>query len=221
MLISSQLAFLKALILWALASSEAVQNVLRDGYKQARHGKDRYQPLAVQPWGHDTWKRRYWLIEGRDDTHFRLYRESNPALKTNTWWSVAGTIEEIKAVAESLATEKSRAAKELSKKIFDNVPRFEGSEEVRVAGLILDAGVWDCVLTRNRNGNGVTTAWLEKLLSLARKAEYHCTKVVPVGRESSIRFPMTRMIYRQTPFPPGNLPEDNPVSLLLRNLVDL
>jgi hypothetical protein len=133
--------------------------MLKDGYKLTRHDRDRNSTLAVQPWGHDTWKRRYWLIEGRDDTHFRLYRESNPALKTNTWWSVAGSIPEIKAVADNLATEKARAAKELSKKIHETIPRFEASEEVRFQGILF--GV-DSMLIETRNVNAVTIAWLER-----------------------------------------------------------
>ncbi|CRG87102.1 hypothetical protein PISL3812_04117 [Talaromyces islandicus] len=126
-----RLRFLKALILWSLSSSEAVQSKIKDSYKQARHEDDLNQPLSVQPWGRDEIKRRYWLVEGQDDTHFRLYRESNPALKTNTWWSVAGTIEEIKAVAERLAQEKSQNSKKLSERIMNAVPRFEGGEEKR------------------------------------------------------------------------------------------
>jgi hypothetical protein len=84
----------------------------------------------VQPWGRDELKRRYWLIEGQDDTHFRLYRESNPALKTNTWWSVAGSIPELKVVADNLERERSQHSKRLSEKIKNAIPRFEGSEEV-------------------------------------------------------------------------------------------
>ncbi|KAF3482428.1 uncharacterized protein GIQ15_05187 [Arthroderma uncinatum] len=126
-----RIQLLTTLTLWALSSSESVQAKLKDSYKQSRHDGDRNQPLSVQPWGTDTLKRRYWLIEGQDDTHFRLYRESNPALKTNTWWSVAGTIPELRTVAESLATEKSRASKELSQKILNSIPRFENSEEKR------------------------------------------------------------------------------------------
>ncbi|PGH15762.1 hypothetical protein AJ79_02142 [Helicocarpus griseus UAMH5409] len=128
---TERLAFLKALILWALSSSDAVQAKLKESYKQARHDDDLNQPLSVQPWGNDAYKRRYWLIEGRDDTHFRLYRESNPALKTRTWWSVAGTIPELKSVADSLAEEKSQNSKRLSEKIYSSIPRFEGSEEKR------------------------------------------------------------------------------------------
>jgi hypothetical protein len=124
------LRFLKALILWSLSSSEAIQSKIKESYKQARHDDDLNQPLSVQPWGRDEIKRRYWLVEGQDDTHFRLYRESNPALKTNTWWSVAGTIEEVKAVAERLQKEKSQNSKKLSDRILSAVPRFEGGEEV-------------------------------------------------------------------------------------------
>ncbi|EGD92558.1 hypothetical protein TESG_00131 [Trichophyton tonsurans CBS 112818] len=126
-----RIQLLSTLTLWALSSSESVQAKLKESYKQSRHDGDRNQPLSVQPWGSDTLKRRYWLIEGLDDTHFRLYRESNPALKTNTWWSVAGTIPELRSVAESLATEKSRASRELSQKILNSIPRFENSEEKR------------------------------------------------------------------------------------------
>ena len=84
----------------------------------------------MQPWGRDSLKRRYWLIEGLDDTHFRLYRESNPALKTNTWWSVAGNIPELQAVGEQLGGEKNMHSKKLSERIRNSIPRFEGAEEV-------------------------------------------------------------------------------------------
>ncbi|GAB1200615.1 hypothetical protein APSETT444_009989 [Aspergillus pseudonomiae] len=125
------LRLLKSLILWSLSSSEAIQAKIKESYKQARHEDDLNQPLSVQPWGRDGLKRRYWLVEGLDDTHFRLYRESNPALKNVTWWSVAGTIPELKAVADKLDEEKSTHSKKLSEKIKNSVPRFEGSEEKR------------------------------------------------------------------------------------------
>jgi hypothetical protein len=125
-----QLTLLKTLILWSLASSEAVQAHLKESYKQARHDDDLNQPLSVQAWGRDGDKRRYWLIEGRDDTHFRLYRESNPALKHNTWWSVAGSIEDLKNIAHQLVEDGTQAAKRLSDKITLAVPRFEATEEV-------------------------------------------------------------------------------------------
>lgn len=130
-LISSlQLTLLKALILWSLHSSEAILAVIKESYKQQRHDDDLNQPLSVQPWGRDGDKRRYWLIEGQDDTHFRLYRESNPVLKHITWRSVAGTIDEVKVVAEQLGEEGSQAARRLRERILLAVPRFEASEEV-------------------------------------------------------------------------------------------
>lgn len=85
----------------------------------------------MQPWGRDAYKRKYWLIEGQGDTHFRLYRESNPGQKNVTWWSVAGNIPELKAVADKLVEDKSMHSKRLSEKIHASIPRFEGSEEVR------------------------------------------------------------------------------------------
>ncbi|KAL2854690.1 hypothetical protein BJX68DRAFT_264591 [Aspergillus pseudodeflectus] len=126
-----RLQLLKSLILWSLSSSEAVQAKIKDSYKQSRHEDDLNQPLSVQPWGRDSLKRRYWLIEGLDDTHFRLYRESNPALKNVTWWSVAGTIPELQAIAEKLQEEKGTNSKKLSERIKNSIPRFEGSEEKR------------------------------------------------------------------------------------------
>ncbi|RAH44761.1 uncharacterized protein BO95DRAFT_483043 [Aspergillus brunneoviolaceus CBS 621.78] len=126
-----RLLLLKTLILWSLSSSDAVQAKIKESYKQARHEDDLNQPLSVQPWGRDGLKRRYWLIEGLDDTHFRLYRESNPALKTNTWWSVAGSIPELKVIADKLDEEKNIHSKKLSEKIRNSIPRFEGSEEKR------------------------------------------------------------------------------------------
>lgn len=121
---------MKTLILWSLSSSEAVQAKIKESYKQARHEDDLNQPLSVQPWGRDGLKRRYWLIEGLDDTHFRLYRESNPALKHVTWWSIAGSIPELETIAAKLEEERSTNSKKLSEKIKNAIPRFEGSEEV-------------------------------------------------------------------------------------------
>lgn len=121
---------MKALVLWSLSSSDAIQAKIKDSYKQNRQEDDLNQPLSVQPWGRDELKRRYWLIEGQDDTHFRLYRESNPALKTNTWWSVAGSIPEINELAETLSKERSQHSKRLAERITIAIPRFEGGDEV-------------------------------------------------------------------------------------------
>ncbi|KAL2013582.1 hypothetical protein VTN00DRAFT_1107 [Thermoascus crustaceus] len=129
-----RLGLLKALILWALNSSDAVQAKIKESYlKQSRQSGDLNQPLSVQPWGRDGSKRRYWLIEGQDDTHFRLYRESDPYKKPEEihWWSVAGNIPELKAFADNLAQEDSTYSNKLSEKIKNAIPRFEGSEEKR------------------------------------------------------------------------------------------
>lgn len=108
-----------------------IQQLIRESYKQQRHDDDLNQPLSVQPWGRDGDKRRFWLIEGQDDTHFRLYRESNPILKNNTWRSLAGSIDELKNVAVKLGEEGTQAARRLHDRIMQGIPRFEASEEVR------------------------------------------------------------------------------------------
>ncbi|KAL9127873.1 MAG: hypothetical protein Q9217_003338 [Psora testacea] len=125
------LTLMKTLIIWSLESSDAVKAIIKESYKQSRHDDDLNQPLSVQPWGRDGDKRRFWLIEGQDDTHFRLYRESNPALKHNTWRSIAGTIDEVKDVADKLGEENTQASRRLRDRILAAIPRFEASEEKR------------------------------------------------------------------------------------------
>ncbi|CAI7582236.1 hypothetical protein N7533_010064 [Penicillium manginii] len=126
-----RIELLRSLALWSLSSSDAIQAKLKESYKQARHDDDLNQPLSVQPWGRDSLKRRYWLIEGMDDTHFRLYRESNPALKNVSWWSVAGDIPELQFIANRLQEEKGTNSKKLCEKIRNAIPRFENSEDKR------------------------------------------------------------------------------------------
>lgn len=116
--------------MWSLGSSEAVQNIIKEKYKQQRHDDDKNQPLSVQSWGRDGDKRRYWLVEGLDDTNFRLYRESNPALKNVTWRSIAGSIDELRLVATKLDDEGSQAARKLRDSIQAAIPRFEAGEDV-------------------------------------------------------------------------------------------
>ncbi|KAL8922869.1 MAG: hypothetical protein Q9172_003375 [Xanthocarpia lactea] len=127
----SRLTLLSALVIWSLSSSEAVQNIIKEKYKQQRHDDDRNQPLSVQSWGRDGDKRRYWLIEGLDDTSFRLYRESNPALKTVTWRSVAGSIDELRQMVTKLDDDGSQAARKLRDSIQAAIPRFEAGEDKR------------------------------------------------------------------------------------------
>lgn len=129
----AQLTLLRTLILWAMASSDTVKGLINQAYKQNRQEDDLNQPRSVQPWGSDGDKRRYFLVEGQDDTNFRIYRESNPAGTNRTWFSVAGSIEEVKALAEKLETKDGGPkAKKLSQKMLQVIPRFEAGEEVRV-----------------------------------------------------------------------------------------
>lgn len=129
-LIILQLDLMRALVMWALHESEVISNIIKDAYKGTRQADDLNVPLSVQPWGKDELKRRYWLVEGRDDTDFRLYRENNPALKNGTWRSMAGTIDELREVVEKLEKDKAQASRRLAQRITMAIPRFEASEEV-------------------------------------------------------------------------------------------
>ncbi|KAL7821555.1 hypothetical protein V8C44DRAFT_12778 [Trichoderma aethiopicum] len=129
---TERLNLLRYLVLWAMSSSDTLKGLINQSYKQNRHEDDINQPRAVQPWGSDGDKRRYFLVEGQDDTAFRVYRESNPAGTNRTWWSVAGSIDELKALAEKLETKDGGPkAKKLSHKILQAIPRFEAGEEKR------------------------------------------------------------------------------------------
>jgi hypothetical protein len=130
----------KNLVLWALHDSEVVNNMIKDSYKSrtSKETNDTNIPLSVQPWGRDGDSRRYWLVEGQDNTPFRVYRESNPKLKTVTWWSVAGSIDDIRALAQKLDDDDgTREAKLLSEKMRNALPRFEVTEEVRSSAILL------------------------------------------------------------------------------------
>ncbi|GAM86895.1 hypothetical protein ANO11243_049160 [Dothideomycetidae sp. 11243] len=129
---NERLNLLRTLVLWSLSSSEVISQSIKDSYKQSRHEDDLNQPLSVQPWGIDGDKRRYWLVEGQDDTSFRLYRENAKSQKDIIWWSMAGSIDELKAIAETLdVKDTTQAARRLSSKIISAIPRFEATEEKR------------------------------------------------------------------------------------------
>lgn len=122
---------LRTLILWSLNSSEAIQTIIKDKYKQQRHNDDENQPLSVQPWGSDGDKRRYFLIQGLDDTNFRVYREGSRYTKNAHWYNVAGCIDELKALSTKLSDlDGSQAARRLATRITNAIPTFEASEEV-------------------------------------------------------------------------------------------
>lgn len=124
---------LKTLVLWSLGHSDAVKAIINSGYNGKRTNDDLNQPLSVQPWGFDSDKRRYFLVEGDDNCSFRVYRESNPAALYNRQWiNVAGSIDEVKALAEKLATaDGGPNARKLSSSILKNIANFEEKEEKR------------------------------------------------------------------------------------------
>ncbi|KAI9746509.1 MAG: hypothetical protein M1818_000222 [Claussenomyces sp. TS43310] len=127
---AQRLTLLRTLILWALSSSDVVKGMIAASYKQTRQEDDLNQPLSVQPWGSDAYKRKYYLIEGLDDTNFRIYKESSGI--NRTWWSVAGDIEELKALADRLSKDDGgQKARVLAGKMRNAIPRFEATEEKR------------------------------------------------------------------------------------------
>ncbi|QIW98534.1 hypothetical protein AMS68_004052 [Peltaster fructicola] len=127
----NRLYLLRTLIMWSLTSSEEISAIIRNSYKQNRHNDDENQPLSVQPWGRDGDKRRYFLVEGQDDTSFRVYREGHRSVKNIQWYSMAGDIEEVKVLAEKLDKDDgSQAARTLAQRMLAAIPRFEATEEV-------------------------------------------------------------------------------------------
>ncbi|KAF2208515.1 hypothetical protein CERZMDRAFT_114500 [Cercospora zeae-maydis SCOH1-5] len=129
---SERLNLLRTLIIWALGSSEIISGIIKDKYKQQRHNDDQNQPLSVQPWGVDGDNRRYFLVQGLDDTSFRIYREGSRHTRNAHWYSQAGTIDEAKALAEKLEkVDGTQKARTLAVKIINAVPMFEATEEKR------------------------------------------------------------------------------------------
>ncbi|KAL9068471.1 MAG: hypothetical protein Q9157_006496 [Trypethelium eluteriae] len=125
------LNLLRTLILWCLNSSEAVSALLKESYKYRKNNDDTVVPLNIPRWGRDGEKRQYYLIEGSQDTSFRVYRESNPYSKKNTWWSIAGDLDELKELANKLENDDSQNARTLSARFKNAIPRFEAGEERR------------------------------------------------------------------------------------------
>ena len=144
----------------------------------------------MQAWGRDGDKRRFWLIEGQDDTHFRLYRESNPALKNITWRSLAGTIDEVKEVAQRLDEENTQASRRLRDRINAAIPRFEASEEVSpsewdpiILSIIDTKEVPETKTKRLSPGSqGAVRTAGTRLLPLRRSDPWEATKIYLLGR---------------------------------------
>ena len=121
--------------MWSLTTSEAIQNLIKEKYKQQRHNDDENQPLSVQQWGSDGGayadKRQYFLVQGQDDTGFRVYREGSKYTRNANWRSVAGDIDELKELAKKLEeVDGSQAARRLAGRMTNAIPTFEATEEV-------------------------------------------------------------------------------------------
>ncbi|CAN9199138.1 hypothetical protein CC77DRAFT_1031728 [Alternaria alternata] len=129
-----RITLLHSLCLWSLNQNEQVKAMINNAYK-SRTTKDKQDtniPLSVQAWGRDGDKRRYYLVEGQNDTHFRIYRETDPSRKNVQWISVAGSIDELKALATKLEeVDGHKEAKALGERMLNAVPRFEASENKR------------------------------------------------------------------------------------------
>lgn len=180
----SQLNLLRTLIMWSLSSSEEISTKIRDSYKQTRHAEDENQPLSVQPWGRDGDKRRYFLIEGQDDTFFRVYRENHRYTRNAQWYNMAGNIEEVRALAEKLDKEDgSQAARTLSIRMMQAITRFEAGEEVCFDHDVpLEQDIY--ILTRFlRNAAVASTVKLAVRHSPGPSLDFRCTRVVLVARK--------------------------------------
>ncbi|RPA87291.1 hypothetical protein BJ508DRAFT_410799 [Ascobolus immersus RN42] len=129
--IMKRLDVLRTLVLWSMAVSEQVRTLLSTYYKNGRKSGDVNNPLAVQVWGLDGLGRRYYMIEGTDDTKFRVFRENPAHLKTVQWLSVAGNLEELNGLAARLDIDGSKNARILRSKILQAVPRLEEGERKR------------------------------------------------------------------------------------------
>ncbi|KAI6618314.1 hypothetical protein MCOR08_009078 [Pyricularia oryzae] len=125
-----RLDLLRTFILWTMQYCKTVKEIIDSAYKNKRMDDDLNQPLSVQPLGSDSDRRRYFLVEGPGDTSFRIYRESNPAGFQRTWWSVAGSIEEVNALTDKLLTDDGGPkARKLSQRLQDHIPHFEDALE--------------------------------------------------------------------------------------------
>lgn len=112
--------------------------MIKESYKINRRDDDLNQPLSVQPWGEDGIGRVYWLIEGQDDTSFRLYRETNyKRQEGNKWISIVGSIDELRGLTQTLKGYKTQAAERLSDRTIAALPRFEATEEVSKHNVVL------------------------------------------------------------------------------------
>ena len=133
-----QLQLLRALVHWALLSSDAVRQIRDDAYKVSpntrvdRDELDANTGLGVIPLF--TIKGdNYYLVEGKD-TRFRIYHETNPRHKIINFTSVAHDKPSLIELSEKLASG-GKLERELSEIIRDTIiARIEASEQRRTSG---------------------------------------------------------------------------------------
>ena len=191
--------------MWSMPTSEAVQTLIKEKYKQQRHNDDENQPLSVPPWGSDGDKRRYFLVQGLDDTTFRVYREGSRYTKNAHWRSVAGSIEEVQALATKLKeVDRSQAARRLAAKIDNAIPMFEATEEVGFTSVRVEPVYWD-VLTSSRSAADGSIAKYAVPRSLVQSLDSRCTKAAPAASACGIPTTMT-MLSHQMLLPIAGLP---------------
>jgi hypothetical protein len=130
------LHLLRALVHWALLSSDSVRQTIDDGYKLGPNSRiereelDVTTGLGVLPLANIKGD-NYYLVEGRD-TRFRIYHETNPRHKIINISSVAEDKPSLLALAERLGAG-SKQEQELAGTIRDTViARIEAAEQRRV-----------------------------------------------------------------------------------------
>ncbi|KAA8915445.1 hypothetical protein TRICI_002435 [Trichomonascus ciferrii] len=117
-----KLEFFRMLIIWTLSNSNAIHQVLSN---------DSTGELGAmfQPIGSDGDKNRYYLVRGAGDTHFRVYKASNPYVWACTWISVAGNVDELESFVKTLKEEdESSSAAELCRYLSDEAVELRESE---------------------------------------------------------------------------------------------
>jgi hypothetical protein len=132
----TQLHLLRALVHWALLSSDAIRQIIDDAYKLPQNSRAERQELditstlGVQPLF--TIKGdNYYLVEGKD-TRFRIYHETNPRHKITNFSSVAEDKPSLISLAEKL-DEGGKLEKEFAQTIRETViARIEAAEHRRI-----------------------------------------------------------------------------------------
>lgn len=100
-----------------------------------------------------------------------------------TWWSVAGDIPEMQAIADKLQEEKGINSKKLSERIRAAIPRFEASEEVSQSRSKRAGHKWRSIINGvTRNASVATTVWHARPHLLDPSLASRCMRAAPVAK---------------------------------------